>query len=47
MLTLTIKKQWFDMIVSGVKKEELSIIRTKGNRDIDEIEIIMDNAIDD
>ncbi|WP_295095929.1 DNA-directed RNA polymerase subunit alpha C-terminal domain-containing protein [Ruminococcus sp.] len=29
------------------RKEELSIIRTKGNRDIDEIEIIMDNAIDD
>lgn len=29
------------------RKEELSIIRTKGNRDIDEIEIIMDNAIDE
>ena len=29
------------------RKEELSIIRTKGNRDIDEIEIKMVNAIDD
>ena len=29
------------------RKEELSIIRTKGNRAIDEIEIIMENDIDD
>ena len=29
------------------RKEELSIILTKGNRDIDEIEIKMVNAIDD